>query len=320
MAALLSNIALIFPGQGSQSVGMARTIYDHNITKTAELADRIFGSKLTDVMFNGPAEKLNQTRYTQPAILTASVMILEYMRSFGEVDVICAAGHSIGEYSALVAAGVMSFETALSLVKIRADAMDEASPKNPERDTPLGAMSAILGGDVDILSEIINDLCSDDELLCSIANYNCPGQIVITGLREYVEQVCERAISNGAKKGVMLPVSGPFHSKWMQPAAERLTHALAAIRLEPPNFPVISNVTGQPTALEDVKKLLPRQVVAPVRWSDCMETMVKLGADTFIEIGSGNVLSGISKRCAPDKTFVSLQTTSDVEAFMSENV
>jgi [acyl-carrier-protein] S-malonyltransferase len=318
MASLNSNIALIFPGQGSQCVGMAKTIYDCRFTKTAELANRVFGNHLTDVMFNGPEDTLTQTTYTQPAILTASVMIWEYIKSFGKLNVTCAAGHSVGEYSALVAAEVISFETALSLVKIRANAMDEASPRDPKNGTPLGAMCAILGTETDVLIEIITNVCHEDELLCSIANYNCPGQAVITGRREYVEQIRDIAITRGAKKGVMLPVGGAFHNKRMQPASDQLAHALVDMKMEPPKFPVISNVTGQQTALDNLKTLLPAQVVAPVRWSACMNTMVEMGANVFLEVGSGNVLTGISRRCAPEKTFISLQTADDVDAFMRE--
>jgi [acyl-carrier-protein] S-malonyltransferase len=178
-------------------------------------------------------------------------------------------------------------------------------------------MCAVLGSDVDILAEIIGDVCDGDESLCSIANYNCPGQTVITGLREYVDKIRELAMSRGAKKCVMLPISGAFHSKWMQPATERLTHALTDMTLGSPTIPIISSVTGQPVASDSIKTLLPTQVMAPVRWSDCMATMVEMGADVFVEVGSGNVLTGISKRCAPEKTFISLQTANDVEAFMS---
>ncbi|MDR1207719.1 MAG: ACP S-malonyltransferase [Holosporales bacterium] len=315
MSTLLSNIALIFPGQGSQSMGMAKTIYDRGFTQTVKIADRVFGSSLTDVMFNGPEDQLNQTIYTQPAILTASVMIWEYVQSFGALNIICAAGHSVGEYSALVAAGVMSFEVALSLVKIRASAMAEASPRDPS-GAPLGAMCAVLGGELDVLAKIINEVCHEYESLCSIANYNCPGQTVITGLREHVDKVRDIAISRGAKKCVMLPISGAFHSKWMMSATERLSDELADMNFEKPTFPIISSVTGKRIASDSLNILLPTQVIAPVRWSECMDTMVKMGADVFIEVGSGSVLTGISKRCAPEKTFISMQTANDVETFM----
>jgi [acyl-carrier-protein] S-malonyltransferase len=310
-------LALIFPGQGSQAVGMGQTIYGF-VDKfvgaqcfcTKQKFFDILGYDLFGVMFNGPAEKLNQTIYTQPAVLTASIMIWNYMKSFEQfnrLNIACVAGHSIGEYAALVASGCITLEDALRLIKVRAAAMAEASPSD-------GAMCAILGSDEETLRRVILQVCSEDKKLCAIANYNCPGQIVISGIRAYVEKVRDAAIAMGAKKGVMLSVSGPFHSPWMQPASERLEEAVSDVDFSPTQIPVVSNVTGN--VANDWQTLLPLQVKSPVLWNASIQAMVNLGVNVFVEVGNGNVLSGISKRCAPDKTFISLQTFDDVTHFM----
>jgi [acyl-carrier-protein] S-malonyltransferase len=294
---------------------MVQTIYgfmkeSDNSFCSRKKFEEILGYDLFDVMYNGPAERLNQTIYTQPAVLTASIMIWNYMKSFnpfGDLHIACVAGHSIGEYAALVASGCLSFESALRLIKVRAAAMAETSPDN-------GAMCALLGSDAQIVLQAIGQVCGVDEKLCTIANYNCPGQIVISGIREYVEKVRDAAISMGAKKGVMLSVSGPFHSPWMQPASERLEEAVSGVEFFTPQIPVVSNVTGD--IADDWRTLLPLQIKSPVLWERSVQTMVDLGVDTFIEVGNGNVLTGISKRCVPDKTFISLQTSHDVAQFM----
>ncbi|MDR2464310.1 MAG: ACP S-malonyltransferase [Holosporales bacterium] len=312
----MPKVALIFPGQGSQTVGMGKSVYNEMTPEIIERINEKFDIPLLDIMFNGPIEKLNQTKYTQPAIFIVSVTLLHTLEKFCKEafwkNVVCVAGHSVGEYSALVASGCLQLESALELVRIRAIAMEEASPKD-DQNTSLGSMSAILGCDKKIIEEIIVEHCSSNTKRCTIANYNCPGQIVITGLLDDVETVCSRALECGAKKCVKLNVSGPFHSQWMETASKRLKEAIEDITFATCKVPVISNVTAHAmTTAEDFKRLLPIQVTSPVMWNECMDTMVKMGVDTFVEIGSGKVLSGISKHCATDKRFISIQTAEDI--------
>jgi [acyl-carrier-protein] S-malonyltransferase len=313
---------------------MAKTIYEGFSRAIADEASAILGYDIADIMFNGPAETLNQTQYSQPAILTASVMILDAIAHIKGPQILaaskergrfaagarlaCVAGHSVGEYAALVASGCVSFETALKLLQVRGRAMDEASPKDAS-GAALGGMCAILGLDADAIGRIIREHCDDDEQRCAIANCNCPGQIVITGLKADVDAVGNAALASGAKRAVQLSVSGPFHSKWMQPAADRLLAEFAAVALENPQIPVISNVTAQPmTSKDDVRRLMPKQVISPVLWEDCVHTMGDMGVERFFEIGNGTVLSGISKRCIQDKTFVSIQNLDDVNNLVLE--
>jgi [acyl-carrier-protein] S-malonyltransferase len=302
---------------------MAKCVYDEFSREIADKANEILGYDLSEIMFCGPAEILNKTQYCQPAILTANVMIWDaFVRRNGVVPS-CVAGHSVGEYAAFVASGAMSFEVALHLIKIRAEAMDKASPKDASGE-PAGAMCAILGADKDVVARAIREYFDEEgsvntggedgqgqggeDKRCSIANYNCPGQVVITGLYEDVVAVREVAIGLGAKKGIMLPVSGPFHSKWMQTAAEHLRRAASSVQIFVPKIPIISNVTARPILTpEEIRGLIPIQVTSPVLWEDSIATMVDMGVCTFIEIGNGNVLTGISKRCAPSMSFISVQ-------------
>jgi [acyl-carrier-protein] S-malonyltransferase len=319
----MSKIALIFPGQGSQFVGMGKSVYHEVLTETIKMINEKVNFPLLDMMFNGPIEKLNQTKYTQPAAFIASIMLLLTLEKFcGEAfwkDVVCVAGHSVGEYAAMVASGCLSIEDALDLIKVRAIAMEESSPKNDQNE-PIGGMHAILGCNKEIIEEIIEKNYAKDAKRCAIANYNCPGQIVVTGLlEEGINVACQLALEHGARKHVRLNVSGPFHSQWMEPARLRLMDMISNIMFSQCKVPVISNVNAQAiTSTEDFNRLIPLQVISPVRWEECVNTMVRMGVDTFVEIGAGKVLSGISRYCAPDKCFISIQTIEDVNLYANK--
>lgn len=317
------KIALIFPGQGSQAIGMGQSVYEEFIMARdiAEKANHSLGYSLTNLMFYGPSEKLNQTRYTQPAIFITSVMLLKALEAFYGNNfyskIFCVAGHSIGEYAALAATDSLPFNQLLDLIQTRAIAMEEASPKD-QMGLPKGVMCALLGVDKEKLVPLIKEQFGEDPYHCVIANDNCPGQVVITGIREDVEKIRDIALEQGAKKGVILPVSGPFHSAWMQPAVDILCEKLKHLTLKNCRMPLISNVTAQPITLaSDLKNFIPQQVASPLRWQESIDTMVKMGINTFVEVGNGQILTGISRRCAPKSHFLSIQTSEDVRQFES---
>lgn len=310
--------AIIFPGQGSQTVGMGYEIYQEfsSARIVAQKVDDLLGYSLSDLMFYGPDEDLRKTRFAQLAIFTTSLMILSVIEDYFDKDlseiVSYAAGHSVGEYAALVAAQILSLEDSIDLLKARAQAMDEASPRSADGQ-PLGGMCAILGLEKGQVMRIIDEEVGTNSRLCSLANDNCPGQIVVTGTREGVERVRERALREGAKRGVMLAVSGPFHSCWMKPAEAVLCEKIANVSLQQGRFPVVSNVTAQPILnVDEWKDLLPRQVTHPVRWRETMEGLTRRGIHTFWEIGHGQVLSQLGRRCSSTSTFVSLQSPDDI--------
>lgn len=313
---IFSMYALMFPGQGAQAVGMGRSVYEAfpEAREVLARADDLLGYRLSTLMFEGPVERLNTTRFTQPALFVTSVMILKAWEALypqARAQIACVAGHSVGEYAALVAAQVLPFEEALALLSTRAEAMEKACPV-AEDGQPLGAMCAILGGDLEAL---IKHLQGYDPKRCALANDNCPGQVVITGQREDVETVRDWAVEQGARKGVMLAVSGPFHSAWMAPAETALRTESEGKTFATATVPLISNVTSEAvTEPEVIKALLPRQVVSPVRWRQSLATMQALDAKTFIEMGCGQVLTGLAKRTVEGQ-FLSLQTAEDLRAF-----
>lgn len=273
----------MFPGQGSQFPGMGKDLYESNpvARELFERADRILGFSITDIMFNGTAEDLKQTKVTQPAIFLHSVILAKCQENFNP-DMV--AGHSLGEFSALTAAGALDFEDGLRLVAIRANAMQKAC------EMVEGTMAAILG----LSSEMIEDVCSQVEGVVVPANYNCDGQVVISGEKTAVEEACSRLKEAGAKRALPLPVGGAFHSPLMQPAAEELAAGIESVIFNVPICPVYQNVTALPsTDPEEIKKNLLDQLTSPVKWTQSVRNMVLDGAGEFIETGPGKVLQGL---------------------------
>ncbi|MCF2495669.1 ACP S-malonyltransferase [Dyadobacter chenhuakuii] len=281
--------AYIFPGQGSQFKGMGLDLYQSSDSaKTLfDQANSILGFEITKIMFEGSDEELKQTNVTQPAIFIHSVILAKISPDFTPNMV---AGHSLGEFSALVAAGALSFEDGLKLVAKRADAMQKACEIRPS------TMAAILG----LADNIIEEVCAGitDEIVVP-ANYNCPGQVVISGTFEGVEKACELLKAAGAKRALILPVGGAFHSPLMEPAREELASAIHAAEFEAPICAIYQNVNAMPaTEVNVIKENLISQLTAPVRWTQTIEQMVNDGAETFIECGPGKVLQGLVKKIA----------------------
>ena len=284
--------AYVFPGQGSQFSGMGQDLYNNNpvAREMFEKANEILGFRITDIMFNGTAEELKQTKVTQPAVFLHSVILAACTPDF-QPDM--TAGHSLGEFSALVAAKAMSFEDGLVLVSKRAMAMQKACEMKPS------TMAAVLGLD----AKTIEDICEATEGVVVAANYNCNGQIVISGEVEAVEKAYVALKAAGAKRALVLPVGGAFHSPLMDPARIELAEAIEKTQFSEPVCPVYQNVDAKPhTNPEEIKKNLLVQLTAPVKWTYSVENMVADGADTFIELGPGAVLQGLVKKIAPGVT------------------
>ena len=292
--------AYIFPGQGSQFPGMAKELYETNpaAREMLERANEVLGFRITDIMFEGTAEDLKQTKVTQPAIFLHSVVLAKCLPDFKPEMV---AGHSLGEFSALVAAGAMDFEEGLKLVSIRAQAMQKACEMNP------GAMAAVLMLD----SETIEHICSETEGVVVAANYNCEGQVVISGEKTAVEAACVRLKEAGARRALPLPVGGAFHSPLMEPARAELAEGIEKAVFKTPICPVYQNVTAQPsTDPTEIKANLLSQLTSPVRWTQSVQNMIADGADTFIELGPGKVLQGLVAKIAKDQvTLTSIDST-----------
>ena len=281
--------AYVFPGQGAQFTGMGKDIFEANPRAAAlfRQADEILGFKLTDVMFNGTADEQKQTRVTQPAIFLHSVAIALTSESF-KPDMV--AGHSLGELSALVANKTLSFEDGLLLVFKRAIAMQHACEINPS------TMAAIIGLD----DKIVEDICASIDDVVVPANYNCPGQLVISGTIKGIDIACEKLKAAGAKRALVLPVGGAFHSPLMEPAKEELATAINQTQFDQPICPVYQNVNAlASTDVDVIKKNLIDQLTAPVRWTQSVQNMANDGAKSFIECGPGKVLQGLIKKITP---------------------
>lgn len=287
----MSKIAFLFPGQGSQTVGMGKSIAEANASsaETFRIADQKLGYSLSDLIFQGPQEELTLTMNAQPALLTTSIAILEYFKESGITPDYCA-GHSLGEYTALVAAGAFSFAEGVYAVHKRGEFMEIAVPNGE------GTMAAVLGLDSEKLQAVTDEVTKDGNLV-QLANINCPGQIVISGTRKGVEIASVKAKEAGAKRVLPLEVSGPFHSELMKPAAEKLKAVLDEMDIQDAKVPVIANVTaGEMVQADDIKDKLIQQLYSPVQWEKSVEKMIDLGVTTFIEIGPGKVLSGLVKK------------------------
>lgn len=278
----------MFPGQGSQFPGMAKDLYESN-AEARELFDRaneILGFNITEIMFNGTADELKQTKVTQPAIFLHSVILAKCSPDF-KPDMV--AGHSLGEFSALTAAGALDFEDGLRLVSIRAQAMQKACEANP------GTMAAILA----LPTDKVEAICAEVDGVVVPANYNCEGQIVISGSVEAVTEASEKMKAAGAKRALILPVGGAFHSPLMQLAADELAAGIESVKFNEPVCPIYQNVTALPTTdPQEIKKNLLAQLTAPVKWTQTVVNMVADGASDFIEVGPGKVLQGLVSKIA----------------------
>jgi len=278
--------AYIFPGQGAQFPGMGKDLYDHfeKAKVLFESANNILGFRITDTMFDGTAEELKQTKVTQPAIFLHSVILALNTEDF-KPDMV--AGHSLGEFSALVANRALSFEDGLKLVAARANAMQKACEANPS------TMAAILALD----DKVVEDICADIDEVVVPANYNCPGQLVISGSNKGIEVACEKMKEAGAKRALPLPVGGAFHSPLMEPARKELEDAIVNTKFQNPICPVYQNATALPaTDVDVIKENLVAQLTAPVKWTQSVQKMVEDGATEFVESGPGKVLQGLVKK------------------------
>ena len=307
--------AFVFPGQGSQAVGMGQALAEaHQEAREVFAAvDAALGQDLSGLMANGPSYELTLTENAQPALMAVSMAVMRVLESHGLNLAEAAsfvAGHSLGEYAALTAAGALELEDTARLLKLRGQAMQRAVPVG------VGAMAALLGLDFDAVTDIANEVSSDSEI-CGAANDNANGQVVISGHAGAVARACDLAKERGAKRALELPVSAPFHCVLMQPAADEMAAALADTKINAPVVPVIANVTAEATSdPEAIRKLLVEQVTGSVRWRESMIWAADKGVTELVEIGSGKVLAGMAKRIDARLSAKALNTPEDIEAFL----
>ncbi len=307
--------AIVFPGQGSQSVGMGKDLADaFTVAKEVFLeVDDALSENLSKKMFEGPAEDLLLTENAQPALMAVSMAVVRVLQQEGKVSLSetfkYAAGHSLGEYSALCAAGAFDITTAARLLRTRGKAMQQAVPVGQ------GGMAALIGADLEQAREVAAQAAQGD--VCVAANDNAPGQVVLSGTMAAIDRAVEIASQKGIKRAVKLAVSAPFHSPLMQPAADVMAEALSNVRIKAPRFPVIANVMARPeTNPEVIGKLLVAQVTGSVRWRESMLFAQEHGVDTLVEAGSGKVLTGMAKRIHPELKGIALNTPQDIEEFL----
>ena len=286
----------IFPGQGAQFTGMGKHLYENSplAKEMFEKANEILGFRITDIMFEGTAEELRQTKVTQPAVFLHSVILAKTLGEEFQPQMV--AGHSLGEFSALVANGTLSFEDGLQLVSKRALAMQKACEIKPS------TMAAVLG----LADNVVEEVCASIDGIVVAANYNCPGQLVISGETSAVEKACEAMKIAGAKRALLLPVGGAFHSPMMEPAREELAAAIEATTFSPPSCPVYQNVTANAVSdANEIKKNLIIQLTAPVKWTQTIQQMIADGASSFTEVGPGKVLIGLVGKINKEATVFS---------------
>lgn len=308
---MASGIGLVFPGQGSQSVGMGKSLCEAHpaIKQVYEEASAVLGYDSASLCFEGPAERLNLTEYTQPALLVSSVAALKTLEPAG-IRPVAVAGHSLGEYSALVAAGGVSFRDAVGLVQKRGRYMSEAVAPGT------GLVTALLG----LTPDVVKDVCRAASVVgvVAAANFNSPGQVVIAGEKAAVERAIELAKEKGCKKAIPLPVSVPVHTPLMQGAADRLAKDLAVVRWSDLRAPLINNAEARAISrAEDIQASLVRQLPSSVLWEDTIRTMGKMGVTTFVEVGPGSVLTGLIKRILPDAQLLNVNDPKSLETTLS---
>lgn len=309
-----NKIAIVFPGQGSQVVGMGKDLYENfdSAKKVFKKVDEILGVNLTKIMFEGPQEELTKTENTQPALMAVSIALIEILeKDFGKnFQDLCAltAGHSLGEYSALCASRALSLEDTAKLLQIRGSEMAKCGQQTS------GAMCAILGVEIDVAKEIAQEASNGD--ICQVANDNSVGQIVLSGSKIAIERALEIAKTKGAKRAILLPVSGAFHSLLMKEAQEKMTQALAQITINQPRVPLVANVSAQiaKDGLQ-IKNLLIEQITGSVRWRETMLCFEQNGIEEVIEFGAGKVLSGLVSRTCPNLKSRSIQNSEDLKNF-----
>ncbi|PCJ32992.1 MAG: [acyl-carrier-protein] S-malonyltransferase [Alphaproteobacteria bacterium] len=310
--------SFVFPGQGSQSVGMGKELAQ-NMPVAAQVFEEVndaLSQNLSGLMFEGPSDDLTLTQNAQPALMAVSVAVMRILEKDFDVKLsevsAYVAGHSLGEYSALTVSGALKLEDTSRLLKLRGEAMQRAVPVG------VGAMAAILGLDFDVVQEVAEEAASQGGAgeVCTAANDNADGQVVISGHKAAVERAIEMAKEKGAKRGIILPVSAPFHCALMRPAAEEMADALADTNIFKPVIPILTNVTAAPESNpESIRKYLVEQVTGRVRWRETILKMHELGVDKVVEAGTGKVLTGMVRRICREMTGTSLQSPADIEAF-----